>query len=157
MSGSRGKPRAIVDTNLFVSAMLFRRGNPYALLTAWRTNAFELLLSDDQYAELADVFSRPQIVQRYRVPANDLDVLFAGFARATRVRPSSPVPVVVRDPDDVPILAAALGGEADYLVTGDAGLLDLRHDAKLGNLRIVTVAEFFAILDQLALPPGADR
>ncbi len=154
MSGSRRGPRTVVDTNVFVSALLFKRGNPYALRRAWLANAFELLLSDDHLAELIDVFGRPRLIKRYRVPAEDLTELFAGFSAATRVEPSPTVPVPVRDPKDVKILAAALGGAADYLVTGDADQLQLQHDPRLGKLRIVTVTEFLAILDEPAQPGG---
>lgn len=57
------------------------------------------------------------------------------------------LPVSVRDPKDEHILAAALGGEADYLVTGDQDLLVLAGDPRLGSLQIVTVAAFMDILD----------
>ncbi len=45
------------------------------------------------------------------------------------------------------ILAAALGGDADYLVTGDNDLLEHQDAAGLGKLRIVTVNKFLAILN----------
>lgn len=157
MSESRRRPRTVVDTNVFVSAMLFKRGNPYALQRSWYANAFELLLSDDHQAELIDVFGRPRIIQRYRVLAHDLAELFSGLAEATRVQPSPSVPVRLRDPKDVKILAAALGGGADYLVTGDADLLEHRHSPRLGNLRIMTVTEFLAILEGLALDRDDDQ
>lgn len=157
MSKSRLRPRAVVDTNLFVSATLFKRGNPYALRRAWHANAFELLLSDDHHAELIDVFGRPRIIHRYRVPAEDLAELFAGLASATRIQPSSNVAVRLRGPKDVKILAAALGGGADYLVTGDGDLLEHRHDPRLGKTRILTVTEFLAILDELARHGGDDQ
>ena len=157
MSRSRRGPRTVVDTNRFVSAMLFQRGNPFALWRAWDARAFELLISEPHYAELVNVFSRPRLIHRYRITAETLTEFFAGLAAATRVQPSPSVPVHVRDPKDVKILAAALGDEADYLVTGDADLLEHRHDSRLGSLRIVTVAEFLAILDQSASPLGTDR
>ena len=146
MRGSSARLRTAVDTNLFVSGTFFKRGNPYALLVAWRANAFELLLSDDHRAELTDVFSRPKLIRRYNVSAAEIAELFAGLAAATRVEPSPPIPVTLRDPKDVKILASALGGDADYLVTGDDDLLALRNDPRLGQLKIVTVAEFLALL-----------
>lgn len=55
--------------------------------------------------------------------------------------------MLLRDPKDVHILAAALNGGADYLVTGDDDLLEHQNDPRLGTLRIVTVARFLAILE----------
>jgi putative PIN family toxin of toxin-antitoxin system len=153
MSGSRRAPRTVVDTNIFVSATLFKRGNPYALRQAWLANAFELLLSDSHLAELAEVLGRPKLIQRYQVAAEDLAELFTGLTAATRVHPSPTLPLQVRDPKDVMILAAALGGEADYLVTGDGDLLEHQGDPRLGKLQIVTAAEFLAILDASTTEP----
>ncbi len=157
MSGSRRRLRTVVDTNLFVSAAVFKRGNPYALRRAWHDGAFELLLSEAHRAELIDVFGRPRLIQRYRVAPEDLAEFFTDLAEATLVEPTPTVPMPVRDPIDVKILAAALGGGADYPVTGDADLLELRNASQLGTLQSVTVAEFLAILDQAAPPPGTDR
>lgn len=157
MTGSRHRPRTVVDTNLFVSATLFERGNPYALRRAWLGGDFELLLSADHYAELVDVFDRPRLIKRYRVAAETLTELFMGLASATRIQPSPTIPVHVRDSKDVKILAAAIGGDADYLVTGDADLLVHRNDLRLGKLGIVTVSEFLAILDQLTPDPSPAR
>jgi predicted nucleic acid-binding protein len=46
-----------------------------------------------------------------------------------------------RDPKDVPFLAAAIAGRADYLITGDSDLLEARSAV---TTHIVTVAEFAA-------------
>jgi len=56
------------------------------------------------------------------------------------------LPVEVRDPKDEMILASALGGKADYLVTGDDDILVLQDDARLGKLQIVTARAFLNLL-----------
>jgi putative PIN family toxin of toxin-antitoxin system len=138
---------AVVDTNLLVSGTVSKRGNPAALLDAWRRNAFLLLLSDAQRGEVTDVFSRPRIVERYQVPDDELQALFSLLeTQARRVPLQEPLPLQVRDPKDNHILAAALGGRADYLVTGDDDLLSLAGDARLGPLEIVTVRVFLDVL-----------
>lgn len=57
--------------------------------------------------------------------------------------PIEAVPVTVRDTKDIHLRAAALGGNADYLITGDDDLLVLNGDPALGRLRIVTVRTYF--------------
>lgn len=143
MTQRSAKLKVIVDTNLFVSGTIFKYGNPHALLTAWRTFAFTLLLSTSQYHELTDVFSRPKIVDRYSLTTDELAALFEELAAAPRVNPSPTIPVHLRDPKDVHILAAALGGDADYVVTGDHDLHEVAGDPRLGRLRIVTVRGFW--------------
>lgn len=114
-----GAPKAVVDTNLFVSGMINPRGRPRRVLRAWYEDRFFLVLSDWQYAELTDVFSRSKFVRRYRLTPQDLADLLTRIATAPRALPSPSIPVSLRDPKDVYILATALGGDADYLVTGD--------------------------------------
>jgi predicted nucleic acid-binding protein len=47
-----------------------------------------------------------------------------------------------RDPNDDPLLSAALNGEADFLVTGDLDLLELASDPRLGSTRMITPRAF---------------
>lgn len=72
MSASGERRRVTVDPNLFVSGTLFKRGNPHALLFAWRTGAFGLVIAERQRDELTNVFSQPGITTRYNLPAADL-------------------------------------------------------------------------------------
>lgn len=148
MSESSAKLRLVVDTNLIVSGTIIKRGNPYALLAGWRAEAFIVLLSPEQHIELIDVFSRNKFGRGYKLTAVELIELFGLFDTSPRVEPSSTIPVHLRDPKDVHILAAALGGNADYLITGDHDLLEVAGDQRLGALQIVTVREFLAILKQ---------
>jgi putative PIN family toxin of toxin-antitoxin system len=143
----RAALRAVADTNLFVSGALNPAGRPRRLLRAFLEEQFELLLSEEQLAELTDVFRRPTFVRDPRITVGDLVELFVGLAAAPLVAPSSTIPIPLRDPKDEHILPAALGGNADYLVTGDADLLVLQGDPRLGSLQIVTAVQFLAILD----------
>ncbi|HEY7030433.1 MAG TPA: putative toxin-antitoxin system toxin component, PIN family [Thermomicrobiales bacterium] len=152
MSERSARLRTVVDTNLFFSGTIFKRGKPFALLEAWRAQSFDVLVSEAQYKELLDVFSRPKILARYPLTPDDIDELFAGLAAAPRAEPSPVLPLELRDPEDHPILAAALGGGADYLITGDKDLQAVAGDSRLGLLKIVKAAEFLAILDAVAQP-----
>lgn len=135
-------PSAVIDTNLFISGVIIKRGNPHELLVQWRRGAFTLLLSDAQQAEITEVVQRPEIADKYGVTQAEREALLRRIdRRAVKVTPRRRLPVAVRDIKDKPVLAAALGGQAEYLVTGDADLLILRDDPRLGRLKIVTVRE----------------
>ncbi|HET9234819.1 MAG TPA: putative toxin-antitoxin system toxin component, PIN family, partial [Candidatus Eisenbacteria bacterium] len=140
----RAALRIVVDTNVYISGVISPHGSPNRLLRALRERRLELLLSQYQYAELVDVLTRPKFAQNERITLQELTDLLARLDLATRVNPTPTVPVPLRDPKDEPILAAALGGAADYLVTGDNDLLIHQSDPRLGNLRIVTVLQFLA-------------
>jgi predicted nucleic acid-binding protein len=62
------------------------------------------------------------------------------------VVPAPTLPVAVRDPKDEPILAAALGGKADYLISGDDDVLVLSGDPGVQPLRIITPRASLGVL-----------
>jgi putative PIN family toxin of toxin-antitoxin system len=144
-------PHVVVDTNLFVSGIILKRGFPYELLALWRNGGYVLLMSDSQYLEIEDLLARPMIVGKYGVSANER----TGFLQliqtaATRVEPAPALPLEIRDPKDIVILASALGGNADFLVTGDDDLLALAGDARLGHLQIITARAFLGWLSRIS-------
>jgi putative PIN family toxin of toxin-antitoxin system len=135
--------RVVLDTNVLLSALLSPHGVPDILYRAWRKDRFDLVTSTTQIDELrrASRYAKfREVLQPHRVGAmiNNmrcsimLDVL-----------PPLPEGIETRDPNDAFLLAMALAGEADYLVTGDhqAGLL---QRGSLGRVRIVTPAVFCA-------------
>jgi putative PIN family toxin of toxin-antitoxin system len=148
MSERSVRIRSVVDSNVFVSGTTHKGGLPRRLLRAWYDQRFEKLLSEPQHDELTDVFGRPKIVARYQLTQDELNELFTALAGAPRPPLSPTIPLPVRDPKDEHLLAAAFGGEADYLISGDKDLLVLAGDPRLGKLKIVTVAEFLDVLDQ---------
>ena len=70
--------------------------------------------------ELVEVLRRPTIL-RYGVTEADIDDVLAVLGP---LLPDVDVAVEVRDPDDAPVVGAALAGSADVIVTGDRDLLD---------------------------------
>ena len=73
-------------------------------------------------------------------------MLAALQARLVHPLPRDALPIHCRDPKDDPVLACALGGHADYIVTGDADLLELAGHPDLGALRILTPRVFLTLL-----------
>ena len=60
--------------------------------------------------------------------------------------PEKNLPIHSRDPKDDFLLSAALGGNADYLITGDEDLLILKDNPSLGKLRIITIKDFLEVV-----------
>lgn len=136
-------PSAVVDTNLLISAVINSRGTPGLLIESWQRGAFLLVTSREQYAEVAEVITRPKIAERYHITAVRQRALLRRLERnSIKVTPRRRLPVSVRDPKDEKILATALGGKVDFLVTGDEDLLSLAHHPRIGSLQIVTASMF---------------
>ncbi len=107
-----------------------------------------LVTSSQQRDELLAVLSWEKFRTKYGVTPADRRRLADRLDRSARfVQPVEPYPVAVRDPTDEAILATAIIGSADYLVTGDADLQVLAGDTRLGSLQIVTPRSFLEILD----------
>ena len=115
--------RVVLDTNILVSALVFRTGNPSRLRAAWQAERIRPLISTDTVAELIRVLAYP----KFRLSDLEREELLADYlpwCESIGVPATLPVPDV-RDPDDRMFLRLALAGQADALVTGDKDLLTL--------------------------------
>jgi putative PIN family toxin of toxin-antitoxin system len=150
MTDSTAKTVVALDTNTVVSAIISPRGNPGQILHAWQQSAFQLVTSPALLDEVVDVLARPAIRDRFPLVQAEIDRVITALAAAViHPLPDESLPVRCRDPKDDVVLACALGGNAAYIVTGDADLLVLDGHADLKPLRIVTPATFLAALEQL--------
>lgn len=134
-------PRAVLDTNVLVSALISPGGASTRLLLELRAGAFELILSPLLLAELREVLGRDKF-RRYVTEA-EADAYVELIRNEGVVRadpPPSPEPMSA-DPDDEYLIDLAREAGADALVTGDAHLLDLR-----AIIPALTPAEFLEAL-----------
>ncbi|MDI1259415.1 putative toxin-antitoxin system toxin component, PIN family [Aquabacterium sp.] len=135
--------RVVIDTNVLLSALISPHGSPDAIYRAWRAARFELVTSLAQLDEVRRASRYPKL--KAILPAHRVGAMVNNMQRAIVLehRPSLPPSVEVHDPNDAFLLAMALVGDANYLVTGDrrAGLLQL---GSAGHARIVTPAVFCA-------------
>ncbi len=146
--------RVVIDTNLFVSALIRADGFPDRVVRAWREGRFHLVTTPQLNTEIAGVLARRWLTERYRIDTGQRQGILRDLDAVEPVQPLMSLPLQSRDLEDNKVLAAALGGRADYLVTGDNDLLSLGGDLALGALRIVTPAEF---MERLAAEESADR
>jgi uncharacterized protein len=142
--------RAVLDTNVLVGAVT-STGTPYRIYKSWLDETFELVISLPLLAELEDVLARPHIKERAGWTSSRVDELVTALHdRAVWVDPEQQITRIDADPDDNRVLEAAVEGEADYIVTGDRHLRDLKEHA---GTEIVTPAQFLAILTAEAMNP----
>lgn len=143
------KLRVILDTNIIVSAVLIDKSNPNKILTAWQNKLFTLLISEKLLKEIQEILKREKIVQEYDLSQEEIGKLIINLEKIAELIISlkeEKLPIHCRDPKDDMILSLAIFGNADYLVTGDKDLLDLKNEKEIGKLKIVTPKEFLACL-----------
>jgi len=115
--------RVVADTNIVVSGLLWH-GPPRRVLEAARDERIQLLTTGLLLAELEDVLARPKFTDRLgplRISPHELAVGYAALAEVTSIIHIEPV--IAEDPDDDVVLACALSGHADAIVSGDSHLL----------------------------------
>ena len=117
--------RVVLDTNTIISG-LFWDGLPWQVYHAALTGEYVLLASDAMIKELDDVLHR----QKFAAALTEIDktpeLVVASHREVVElVHPADIAPDTVRDPKDTMILACAIGGKADYIVSGDKDLLAL--------------------------------
>jgi len=135
--------RVILDTNVLLGALISPHGPPDTIYRAWRASRFDLVTSAAQLDELRRVSRYPKL--KAILPAHRIGTMVNNMHRAIvlDVLPQLPDGIKANDPNDVFLLAMAMAGEADYLVTGDrrSGLL---QRGSVGRTRIVIPVTFCA-------------
>jgi putative PIN family toxin of toxin-antitoxin system len=118
--------KVVLDTQIILRGAAAPTSSITAkIYDAWRAGRFTLLLSDTILAEIIAVLTRPEVLRKLRMTAVEAGALIALLRRRSElVNPSVGV-AGSRDPDDDKFLECAVGGAADYLVSGDADLLSL--------------------------------
>ena len=114
--------RLVLDTNVFVSALMSTSGPPARLLDAWYEGAFEIVVSEALLDEAARVLGRGKFSGVERDAALVLDDL---RQRGAHVSDPPPGAALLDDPADEFLVQLALAADADALVSGDAHLTAL--------------------------------
>lgn len=133
------RPRAVFDTNLLVSYLLVHRP-PIALLIDEQLaqERFTLVSTPVLLEELARVLRHPRLQHYYDTAQRDRFVALIA-ALSELVELPEEIPPISRDPDDDRVIACAVVGRVDGIVSGDRDLLDLRE---VGGIPILTAAQF---------------
>ena len=128
--------RLIIDTNLWVSFLI---NKDYSRLDKiLNSRLITLLYSQQLIDEFIEIAQRPKF-KKYFVTEDLQNILLAISRRAHFIEVSSVVEAC-RDPKDNFLLALAKDGKADYLLTGDKDLLELK---RFGRTNIITITRFF--------------
>ena len=134
-------PVVVFDVNVLISSLIVR-GKPQELWRRAKSKEFSLVLSEEILAEFVSVISRPKF-EKYVTQAEVELFLNELQATGTVVHVKSRFKVVVQDPDDDIIVRVAYDANAQYIVSGDRHLLDLKE---IKGIRILTVDEMLKVL-----------
>ena len=129
-------PAVIIDTNVFVSALL-SGGMPRSIIRALEKRLFQLYLSETLLKEIEFTVHRDKF-KSLIMPQEREELLAILKARAVII-PISKTITACRDPKDNFILEMALAAKANMIVTNDEDLLVLKS---IEGIPIIAAREF---------------
>ena len=137
--------RLVLDTNILVGALITKGTPPDRLYQAWLRGDIELVTSTAQIAEIADVLARPSLHKF--LDADEAEVIVHNIGARALILDEPPEVNLSPDSTDNPILAAAIAGKANLIVSGDK-----RHMLALGKVKgipVVTARDALARISHL--------
>ena len=128
--------RVVIDTNVVVSALLFR-GTPGKLIPLWKSGRIQPLASEEIFKEYLSVLSYPKFKlsedeissMLYHEILPYFEVVRAGFGQV----------IIQDDPSDDKFIHCAETGKARMIISGDQHLINLKS---CGKVKIVTPSQF---------------
>ncbi len=142
--------KAVIDTNIWVSALINPFGYPTSLRKHFENGDFVAIISEPILDEIAHVLGHPRIKDKYNLTPDDIQELLTLIEeRAEHVLVSGDIDIC-RDKDDNLIIETAIKGNVAYLVTRDD---DIKFDQEVSaflsqqGISVLTVAKFLNLIE----------
>ena len=134
--------KAVFDTNVYVSAAAFGGKLEILFRLSWGSHRqFRLYTSNDILKETVRVLAS----DKFRFTREEISDTIATIVDAADViEPKTKITVLSDDPDNR-ILECAVKAKANFIVSGDAHLLNLKE---YKGIRILKPAQFLALLEK---------
>lgn len=132
----------VPDVNVLVSSIISPSGTPGRIYSAWKRRDLAFITSPVIIDKVVEVLRRPHIKDEFPIEEADIQALRSLLKRRTVSTPGTlDLQVVEEDPEDNTILAAAVEGRADCIISGDRHLKTL---SEYQGISILSPAEFVA-------------
>ena len=139
--------KIVLDTNVLVSAILSPRSASSQIIRLVLDDALNLAISRDILDEAYRVVHYPKFVKlmkKHDLAPEEVDDIIERLSRIAVVTPGELTPDVVKDdPSDNTILACAVESEADFIISGDHHLTELKE---FQGITIVNPTTFLSIV-----------
>lgn len=131
--------RLVVDTNVFISAIIFK-GEANKLVDFWQQKKLNFLLSRPILLEYIRVLGYPKFRLNNHEIKSIIEEELLPYTETVKIK--NAVSVIKSDPTDNIFLSTALDGDANYILSGDKHLLELKTYESIG---IINIREFFRL------------
>jgi len=136
--------KLILDTNIWLSG-IFWQGNPYKIIKLSEEGKVKILMTKEILEEIFHVLNRES---KFQKSIHDRKIAIEDLIRkiieiSNLVETKTRINAIKEDPDDNKFLEAAVDGKADYIISGDRHLLDLKQ---FNEIKILKAKEFLSLL-----------
>lgn len=140
--------RIVIDTNILVSAILTPEGNPAKILKLVLEGKLNLIISPAILEETRQVFNYPKLaklMEKNNITRQEVYGFLDKMSRVALITPGKlEINAIPEDPADNKIIACALEGDADFIISGDHHLTDLKI---FQGIKIIDPAAFLKIVN----------
>lgn len=140
--------KIVIDTNILVSAILTPEGNPAKILKLVLEGKLNLIISPAILEEIRQVFNYPKLaklMEKNNITRQEVYDFLDKMSRVALITPGKlDIDVIPKDPADNKIIACALEGDADFIISGDQHLTDLKI---FQSIKIIDPAAFLKIVN----------
>lgn len=141
--------RAVLDTNTLVSAFINVTSSVTSeIYQSAKKKHFLLVTSPQILAEIDDVLHGDRVMKFHKRSPEKLQEIINQLTNLGYIVPGNTKIDIVRDPDDNKIVSAGVEGQANYIVTRDEDLLDLKE---YRGIKMITPEDFMRILRRLQI------
>lgn len=126
--------RVVIDTNVLISSLW--GGKPSKIIELWDNNKIIVIVSQTVLDEYFRVLNRFDITEE---DFEDVINLFSNLDKTLYVKPRIRINIIKKDVEDNKFLECADAGEADFIISGDRHLLELR---KFRKTKIISANDF---------------
>ncbi len=124
-SSKKQEPKIVLDTNVWVSALLWG-GKPAEIIQKAEQGKVSILITEDIIAEISRVLAYPKLEKIYRTAnKRKQDLIEQVLKIAKFVKVTNKVEVIQEHPADNKFLECAKDAKAEYIVSGDKHLLNV--------------------------------
>lgn len=142
--------KVVIDTNVFISAVLSKSGIPAEILNLWRKRSFVVATNEIAIEEVQRVLKDLSSRGKYNLPTNEITNLLDLLRKEAQIVTGriGIKDIIPQDKSDEIFLAIAIEADADVIISGDKHLLNL---GKFNNIPILTPRNFIDRLGKAIL------
>ena len=138
--------KVVLDTNVFVSAVLNPVGNPGRIIELVKQGRLKLIVSPDILAEIESTLSYPRLIKLHKKSSKWIKAFVKELSDKAIITPGTlELDAIKDDPSDNIYLACAVEGLANFIISGDQHLTKLKT---FQRIRIVPPTRFLEIIQE---------